>query len=222
MIEVSKFTLGDQIYNLIRDDIINQKIKCGEKLTLKALQERFETSSTPVREALKRLAQEGLVDHVTNIGARVIDMGEKDIKEIYDLCSALDVAALRLAMNCDRFDEFLKELDNNVTLQIVSLDKGDIEDFKLHSDNFHDILYKYADNKRLYDASRKIRSQLTILTNKYQNIINAETVVFFDHKEILEAIKAKDVENASSLMTRHFEHGKDYLLKNINQLSVNI
>ncbi|MCQ1530657.1 GntR family transcriptional regulator [Lutispora saccharofermentans] len=217
MIDIIKATLGDQIYAVLRDDIINQRIECGEKLTLKALQERFDISSTPIREAIKRLSQEGLVEHVTNVGAKVIDIDEKDIREIYDFCSVLDVAALRFAINSDRFDEMLQEMENCIKSQEICLDNGSMESFKLHSDNFHDILYKYADNSRLYDAAKNIRSQFTILTTKYQNFLNAGALILAGHKEILEAIKSKDIENASSLMTRHFEHSKNYLLKSLGE-----
>ncbi|SHJ07580.1 GntR family transcriptional regulator [Lutispora thermophila] len=217
MIEVIKTTLADQIYTILRDDIISQRIKCGEKLTLKALQERFDISSTPIREAIKRLSQEGLVEHVTNVGAKVIDIKEKDIIEIYDFCSVLDSAALEYAMRSSEFDELVYELENCIKSQEISLNINDMTSFKLHSDNFHDILYKYADNSRLYDAARNIRSQFTILTNKYQNYINAETNVLTEHKELLEAIKSKDVEKASSIMARHFEHAKNYLLKALEE-----
>lgn len=217
MIEVIKTTLGDQIYAILREDIISQRIKCGEKLTLKALQDRFDISSTPIREAIKRLSQEGLVEHVTNVGAKVIDINEKDIIEIYDFCSVLDSAALKYAMKSNEYEKLVYELENCIKSQEISLNNNDIADFKLHSDNFHDILYKYANNSRLYDAARSIRSQFTILTNKYQNYVNAETTVLSEHKELLEAIKSKNVENASSIMTRHFEHAKNYLLKSIKE-----
>lgn len=217
MIDIIKATLGDQIYTILRDDIINQRIKCGEKLTLKSLQERFEISSTPIREAIKRLSQEGLMEHLTNVGARVIEIDAKDIREIYDFCSVLDTAALKMAMSSEKVDELIQELENCIKSQEASLDNNNIAGFKLHSDNFHDILYKYADNSRLYNACKNIRSQLTILTNIYQNFTNAETVVLNEHKKILETIKTKDIENASSLMTRHFEHGKNYLLDSIRE-----
>ncbi|HHY78529.1 MAG TPA: GntR family transcriptional regulator [Clostridiales bacterium] len=217
MIEVIKTTLGDQIYSILREDIISQRIKCGEKLTLKALQERFDVSSTPIREAIKRLSQEGLVEHVTNVGAKVIDIKEKDIIEIYDFCAVLDSAALKYAMRNSEYEELVYELENCIKSQEISLNSDNIKNFKLHSDNFHDILYKYADNSRLYDAARSIRSQFTILTNKYQNIIDAETTVLSEHKELLEAIKSKDIENASSIMTRHFENAKNYLLQAIKE-----
>lgn len=93
MNNVVKMTLADQIYNILKEDIINQNIKCGEKLTSKILQERFNVSSTPIREALNRLGQEGLIDHITNVGGKVIEFNEKDINEIYDFCACLDLEA---------------------------------------------------------------------------------------------------------------------------------
>lgn len=217
MIEIIKTTLGDQIYTILREDIISQKIKCGEKLTLKALQERFNISSTPIREAIKRLSQEGLVDHVTNVGAKVIDITEKDITEIYDFCSVLDSAALKYAIRSNDYEELVYELENCIRSQEIALNSNDIKAFKLHSDNFHDILYKYSNNSRLYDAAKRIRSQFTILTNKYQNFVNVDKAVLSEHKELLEAIKSKDMENAASIMTRHFENAKNYLLQAIKE-----
>jgi len=217
MIEIIKTTLGDQIYTILREDIISQKIKCGEKLTLKALQDRFNISSTPIREAIKRLSQEGLIEHMTNVGAKVIDIKEKDIIEIYDFCSVLDSAALKYAVRSRKHKELVHELENCIKSQEIALNNNDIKSFKLHSDNFHDILYKYANNSRLYDAAKRIRSQFTILANKYQNIVNIENAVLSEHKELLEAIKLKDIENAASIMTRHFENAKNYLLQAIKE-----
>ena len=215
MRNIVKMTLADQIYSILREDIINQNIECGEKLTLKILQERFGISSTPIREALNRLSQEGLIDHVTNIGAKVVDIKEKDIQEIYDFCSFLDLAALKLALSSGKTDEIITELNDCIMLQEKALNSENIEEFKLHSDNFHDILFKYADNSRLYNASRNIRSQFSILTTIYQNFTVAKSVVFIEHKEIAAAIEGKDFEKAYTLMENHFIHAKNYMLHNI-------
>lgn len=210
-----KMTLAEQIYTILREDIISQAIPCGEKLTLKALQERFDISSTPIREAINRLSQEGLVDHVTNIGAKVVDMKEKDIKEIYDFCSYLDGAALKLALESGKLDDLIYELNQCIELQEESLESGNMDTFKLQSDHFHDIFFKYADNSRLYNAALKIRSQFSILTTIYQNYTIAKSVVFIEHKNIATAIEGRDFTNAASLMANHFEHAKSYLLENI-------
>ena len=80
---LNKSTLSEQIYQILRNDILTQKIPCGEKLTLKLLQERFQVSSTPIREALTRLTQDQLVSYYSNVGVRVISFTADDLREIY-------------------------------------------------------------------------------------------------------------------------------------------
>ena len=60
---LAKNTLSEQIYQILRNDILTQAIPLGEKLTLKALQERFGVSSTPIRDAFTRLSEDGLVNY---------------------------------------------------------------------------------------------------------------------------------------------------------------
>ncbi|QAT61793.1 GntR family transcriptional regulator [Acidilutibacter cellobiosedens] len=220
MDNVVKMTLADQIYNILKEDIINQNIKCGEKLTSKILQERFNVSSTPIREALNRLGQEGLIDHITNVGGKVIEFNEKDINEIYDFCACLDLEALRLSMESIKKKELVLEINNSVRLQEKYLESDNIEEFMIESDNFHDILFRYADNSRLYNASKNIRSQFSILANIYQNLTVTKSVVLLEHKDIARAMKDNDFSKASFLMKNHFKHAKEYLLENIKKASI--
>lgn len=213
-----KMTLADQIYTILRDDIINQTLKGGEKLTLKALQKRFDISSTPIRDALSRLSQEGLVDHVTNVGAKVVDLSIDDVREIYDLCKILDAAAFKLALASEKVSEFSAMLSESIRLQQEALESNNLAEFLRHSDNFHDIFFRFADNSRLYSASLKIRSQLSILATKYQNFVIAESVVFSEHKKIASAVAAKEYEKAEALLQTHFDHSKDYMINHIQTL----
>jgi DNA-binding GntR family transcriptional regulator len=215
MKDIVKTTLAEQIYSILKEDIINQNIKCGEKLTIKELQERFNVSSTPVRDAMGRLNQDGLIDHVTNVGAKIILLEEKDISEIYDFCSILDDAALKLSMESAKVDEFISEITKCIAHQEKAIESNNIKGFKQHSDDFHDCFFRYADNSRLYSAATKMRSQLSILTNKYQNLTIAKSVVFIEHKQIADAIANKDYDNSSLFLKNHFEHEKNYLLENL-------
>jgi len=212
MNKIVKETLSQQIYRVLREDIIFQRIPCGTKLTLKSLQERFELSSTPVREAIKQLSAEGLIHEVTNVGARVITFSHKDITEIYDLCCALDRAALELAMKSPLWESLAGDIEDCVREQRTALSAGDLEAFKRHSDNFHDLFYRYADNSRLYEAATRIRGPLTILTVEYQNMSVSETVVYPEHAAIARAVSAGDCELAMSLLSEHFAAEKNKLL----------
>ena len=216
---IVKTTLSEQVYKILRDDIINQNIKSGEKITLKMLQERFNLSSTPIREALGRLSRDGLIDHVTNVGGKIVDLGEKDIREIYHFCAVLDTGAMRLALEGNNCEKVRAELKENIKQQEKALEKENLKEFMLHSDNFHDIFFRYADNSRLYDASRTVRSQFSILATRYQNYMVATSIVLIEHRNIAEAIENYDFENAYMLMGMHFEHAEKILIANLNSES---
>ena len=93
---INKQTLSEQIYLILRQDILTQEIKCGQRLTLQSLKERFNVSHTPIREALTRLLEDDLVTYYSNVGVTVIDLTADDVREIFQLSGDLDCLALRL------------------------------------------------------------------------------------------------------------------------------
>ena len=83
-------TIAEQIYMLIRSDILHHKLTGGERLTMKFLQERLGVSSSPIREALTRLQQDGLVEYQPNVGMRVTKFSAKDVNDIYAFMRELE------------------------------------------------------------------------------------------------------------------------------------
>ena len=82
MAVIKRVSLVDQVYDKLRERIVQLKIPFGSKLNVSKLQEEYGVSSTPVREALNRLLNEGLIEFENNVGARVIDITEKDPEEV--------------------------------------------------------------------------------------------------------------------------------------------
>ena len=109
---LNKSTLSEQIYQILRTDILTQKIPLGEKLTLKNLQEQFGVSSTPIREALTRLSQDGLVNYYSNIGVNVISLSENDLKELYQFMGDLDRLAILYTADHPEHDQICQELQH--------------------------------------------------------------------------------------------------------------
>lgn len=198
--KLEKVTLSEQIYQQLRKDIINQTLPAGEKITVKMIQEHFSTSYTPAREAIRRLAQEGLLESVTNVGATVITLTKKDIREIYDFCFALDNTAMCAAMEEETSDNFILAIAKNIRLQEDALSAEDFDTFRKLSDDFHDLFFQYANNSRLYHAAELLRSQLTILTNKYQLLPSTMACVAAEHKKIADALEKHHLSLASELL----------------------
>lgn len=218
MKKIIKKTLAEQVYSALRSEIIEQNIPCGEKLNLNVLEERFNVSSSPLREAINRLYQDGLLEYYTNIGAKVIDIKEKDIEEIYDFYCELDCISLKFAVKNASYEEIVKELEENLVIMKEILETNNLSNFNAISDDFHNILYKFADNSRLLSAAKQIRSQFTILSTKYQNVAIIKSIVYDEHKQICDALKDQNLNKAIKLMESHFSGSKNYLLNHINEL----
>jgi len=214
---VNKTTLSEQIYIILRNDIINQTIKCGEKLTLKNLMARFNVSSTPVREALTRLSQDDLVSYYSNIGVRVVELEKADVAQIYDFSRELDCMAIKFAFENTGYREIANDLESVLKLSSRALKSDDLEEFRKHSDDFHDVFYKYSNNSRLFNATTKIRGQFSILTKIYQSYTVNISIVNNEHTKIYEAVKENDLDKVLILMNNHFNHSKNYLINNIEK-----
>ncbi len=98
MAAIKKLSLVDQVYEKLREQIITLQIPLGSKLNVSKLQEEYGVSSTPVREALNRLLNDGLVVLENNVGARVIDLTDDDVRQVQELSLAYEMLAARNAL----------------------------------------------------------------------------------------------------------------------------
>lgn len=201
---LNKQTLSEQIYQILRHDILYQNIPCGSKLTLKMLQERFQVSSTPIREALTRLTEEQLISYYSNVGVSVVSLSEQDIREIYQFMADLDGLAVRYAASHPQRPQMLVELENNLS-RMEQCGFSSPEWTGL-SDEFHLIFYKYCGNSRLVRTAERMRSQLSILAYQYEQNPENQTLILTEHQAVLEACRQPQAEPAVRLMREHLMH----------------
>lgn len=193
-------TVSERIYTAIRDDILNKTLVSGEKLTIKKLHEMYGVSSSPIREALFRLQQDGLIEYRSNAGMRVIEFTRQDLAEIYMLLTEFDVIALRAATTPARRLSTLAALELCMEKSRASIENNL---WNFYSDAFHSILYEEARNGRLTDAARKIRIQSTIFSNQYEIKEENRREILKQHEEILNAIRDNRLDQAEDLMRTH-------------------
>ncbi len=210
MMNLNKSTLSEQIYQILRADILSQRIPLGEKLTLKNLKEQFGVSTTPIREALTRLTEEGLVNHYSNIGVNVISLTERDLTELYQFMGNLDRLAILYSAKHPAGEQICRELEaviavTNAIESKEALLQEDIPKWIEHSDRFHLIFYDYCSNQRLTLAAEKLRSQLTIFSNIYETETQPQKQINEMHFRIYEAYRKKEYTEAGDLMKRHLE-----------------
>ena len=208
IINAVSHSLEEKVYEILEEEILTGKLKRGEQLREIALSERLEASRTPIRGALHRLAEEGLVELEANKGATVIGITKDDIADIYAIRMRLEGLAARLA--AERMSDTDREkLTEIVDLSEFYLKKGNDEKKSELDSEFHSIIFRASGSRHLC----KILSDLHKNIKAYRKLslsfpTRAERSVT-EHRDILEAILNKDADKAESLTYIHIERALD-------------
>ena len=211
-----KNTLSEQIYQILRNDILTQAIPLGEKLTLKTLQQRFGVSSTPIRDAFTRLTEDGLVNYYSNIGVSVIELTRKDLTELYQFMGDLDSLAI---LYCRDYPD-QKQIIASLEQLLGNTADHDIQRWISNSDQFHLVFYDYCNNSRLKRAAEKQRSQLTIFSNRYETIPQTQEDITKWHFAIYESYRTGDIDKAAELMRQHLAQSLKFALSSLEELQM--
>ena len=137
--EYQEQSLGGQIFNRIRDDILSGNYTPGEELKEATLGKQLGVSRTPVREALRQLDLEGLVEIAPNRGAKVIGISRKDVEDIYHMRARLEGLAARKAAEQIKEEE-LAELEEVILLSEFHVKKPESKQMVRLDGRFHEII----------------------------------------------------------------------------------
>lgn len=205
-------TLSEQIYDELYHDITDQRLVCGQKLTLKVLKERFHVSHTPIREALVRLAENGLVTYYSNCGVTVTEFSEDDIRQLYQFTAELDSMAILFCRNTFNCKPLLLDLQEIIDNSTRLLEANDIAAWKEYSEEFHVVFYRNAQNFYLEESAKRLRARLEVLSCIYYHEQNVEKI-HQGHVAINKLVQADDFEGAAEEMRQHLQYDMAYALK---------
>ena len=205
-------SLEEKVYRTLEEEILSGKLTRGASLGEIALSERLGVSRTPVRSAIHRLAEDGLVQTITNRGAVVVGITRDDLVDIYRIRVRLE--GLASATAAERIsDEGLRTLRDSVELSEFYINKKDTEKLKELDSEFHETIYRESGNrllcKTLSELHRKIKSYRKLSLSVPGRLERS----VYEHKEILEAIEARDAERADTLTSLHIERALENMLR---------
>jgi len=197
-----KYSLRGRVFHKLREDIINGKYEQNDELKEVAIGEELGVSRTPVREAFRQLELEGLIQIIPNKGAYVTGITKKDVEDIYEIRSLLEGLCARWATE-NISPELMEEMEENVYLSEFHASKGHAEQITELDNRFHEILYRASASKMLEHWLRDfhqyvLRARKTTLSNTERGLASN-----YEHRLIMEAIKAKDADKAEELANRH-------------------
>jgi len=164
MASIQKRSLVDQVYERLRGDIVTLQLPLGSKINVNELQDTLGVSCTPIREAINRLQQEGLITYENNVGARVLTLEATDVDEIQQLATTLHCAAAKLAMERGDHTAMAEQLRRRLT-EFVAAATPEAQVGAVH--HFIEVFYKNCGNRRLDRSMLSIQGQQLILRNLY-------------------------------------------------------
>jgi DNA-binding GntR family transcriptional regulator len=194
--------MTDWVCDELREAIVNLRLRPGEPLREAALAEKLGVSKTPLREAFARLEQEGLVETTSFKGAVVTGYSERDLKEIYELRALLEGAAARSA--AERADDAtLRALRDVLDRSRALRDAGELVGLAELLGRFDVIVYSQVTNDRIGGLIDNLRAHLTRIGRLTEDIPGRVEASVEEHAAIVDAILARNPDEAERLMRVH-------------------
>jgi DNA-binding GntR family transcriptional regulator len=191
------------IVERLREDILVGSMAPGSRLVECDLTARFAVSRGPVREALRRLAAEGLIDHWPNRGALVRRLSARDISEFFQIRVEVESLAARLAAESD--DEDARRRFTAAIRPILTDEPRRLPEYLAENAAFHQALMALAGNRQLRDLA--MRLHLPLIMAQVADILTPDVLEASvrEHRAIVEAILKHDAQGAANLMRAHLE-----------------
>ena len=216
--KLSKINLNDYkplrevIFDTLREAIIVGELKPGERLMEVQLADKMGVSRTPVREAIRKLELEGLVEMLPRKGAHVADLSVKDIMDVLEVRSTLDGLASSLSASRITEDE-VKELKHIQGQFVTCVEKNNLQGSIKKDVEFHDIIYRSSRNDKLMQITNNLREQIHRFRVIYIKDYSSTRELIKEHAEIFDAIAGRDPDSALRAAQKHIKNQEDTIIK---------
>jgi len=193
--------LSEKAYHLIKEKIVTLELPPFSVINEQALMEELELGRTPIREALLRLAAEGLVDIVPRRGMFVANIKITDLQKIFEVRMLLEGFCARLA--AQRITEEQIAQMEAILQHLGQVQNGDVEALMAIDERFHALLYQAADNEFLAETLERLYAPSLRLWHLALDRLNDVRGAIEQHRGVAEALKAGDGARAEALIQQH-------------------
>ena len=215
----AKIKLNEKAYNTVKKQIFNFELKPKQVFFETDISRKLGVSRTPIREALRKLEQEGLVNRLPNRGYSVVDISASEIEELYELREALEIIALTAAAKKAQKQDWIR-LEKKLLKQVAPRQEFSKKEFELYSHAAQEFDREIA---RLSGKAtlQKIVDLITGKVNRFRwmNIFFRDRAEQSrnEHLEILNYLKNGKVEDAIVATRQHIGRSRDNILTLLNR-----
>lgn len=206
--------LRDVVFNTLRESILHGELKPGERLIEVALAEQLGVSRTPIREAIHKLEQEGLVNMIPRRGAQVASISEKNVHDVLEVRKALERLAAELAVARITPQEKIR-LRQAETEFCASVGDKNLAVIAQKDEAFHDAIYEATKNHKLQFVINNLREQMYRFRLEYIKDEKSRKLLVEEHRSIADAIIRSDIDTAVAASEVHIENQQKAILKNL-------
>lgn len=191
------------IYDAIRHDILSGALQANARLKISDLAKQHNTSTNPVREALQQLRGEGLVLFIPNQGARVRPIDMEFVRDVAEVGYQLEPYLLKLFATMASAED-IAELER-IQSEIETLNFSDKARHTELNHAFHEYMYERHYNRVAFGVWKQHREILGSISTRVPIAIGRQEAIIHEHRALIDAIKAQDVEQAVTVLNQHIQ-----------------
>lgn len=212
---INQLRISDQVYEYLRGEITTGRLVPGERLDLDQLVERLKVSKMPIKEALGRLATEGLVDIQSRRGTYVGRVDARDLEETFEVRRVLEMLAGELAVKRVRESDLARLRELIVRMEGSSEVAAHVElNFQ-----FHGLIVELSDNRKLIEMYERLSVPIQVAGIHYRSEGWLERLAQEqqEHRAIIEALASRDDEGVTRAISAHIKRGRRSLLDDVER-----
>lgn len=210
-------TSSNSVYLDLRGKIVNRELRPAQRLLEVKIANEMGVSRTPVREALRRLASEGLVKIVPNSGARVASPTINEMDSAYILREYLEDLSVELACRHGMDKRTIERLDEVLRAADAAYEVKDLQSFLEADATFHRVIAETGKNYVLSEYIDNIMSRTNVYVFFYEGFGEGKNYSSEEHRAILRAIAKRDRDGAQSLMKDHISRSHKALAETFSK-----
>ena len=215
--QIDHTALSDKVYEVLKKKILERELKPGDKVQVDEVAGQLGVSRTPVKDALNRLALEGLVEKVARRGTFVSTMSAKDVDDLFDLRLLMESFAAEQVLDKDKVDSFLAEMATcmaNID-KIAQSDDPDYDAYMTWNRDLHQFLVMLADNNRLLQMYESLNIPIQVARVHYLHSVESVTHTQQEHQAIYQAFENRDLEQVKRAIATHINSVRNAVLRGL-------
>ena len=199
--------LREVVFMTLRRQILRGELKPGERLMEISLANKLGVSRTPIREAIRKLENEGLVEMLPRRGAHVAEITRQELNDVLEIRRSLEELAIRKACSymTEKDIRELRETEESFAILVARKD-ADLVKLGQADERFHEIIYQGTNNRRLVQILNNLREQMYRFRVEYLKDTEIREVLVREHDSIVKALENRDEEEAVKVMGLHIDN----------------